>query len=57
MMYRVMGKTISNSQVFGQGFFVKNYFKKYSFFFLHFMGNEGLYIVGKELEKSHSKKQ
>ena len=26
---------------------------KYSFFFSHFVGNEGLYRVGKEWEKLH----
>ena len=31
--------------------------EKYSFFFLYFVGNEGLYSVGKKWEKSHSKKQ
>ena len=56
-MQRIEGKTISNSQVFSQGFSFKSFFKKYYLFFLYFMDNEGLYGVGKEWERSHSKKQ
>ena len=46
-----MGETISNSQVFWLGFLSQK------FLYLHFVGNEGLYSVGKEWEKSLSKKQ
>ena len=40
----IIGMTISNSQVFCQGFFSE----KYS---LHFVGNEGIYSIGKEFGK------
>jgi len=50
-----VGKTISSSQVFDLGFSLKSLFRKYSLFFLHFVGNES-YIVLVKNGKSHTKK-